>query len=118
MTFRASYSPHVDRIGKLPASMTTDFGPPIQSGKVFVAERAGEIVASIVLWPHGDSLEISPLAVRPSLQRQGLGRLLPRFAERCAIARMHETQPLHECQARRACNLLHQARLRCGRSSK
>jgi GNAT superfamily N-acetyltransferase len=92
---RAAYSPYIDRIGKLPASTTTDFGPLIESAHVFIAELSGEIVALVVLTPHGDSLELSSLSVRPDRQRQGLGRLLVSFAEQRATTLGFEALSLY-----------------------
>jgi len=66
--------------------MSTDFGPLIAGGDLFVAEGAGEVVALVVLTAHGDALEISSVSVHPECQRRGLGRLLLRFAEGRATA--------------------------------
>jgi len=76
----------MERLGKLPASMTTDFRPLIQSGYLFVSEVSGEAIALVVLSPHGESLEISMLSVLPQFQRLGLGRLLLGSAEERARA--------------------------------
>jgi GNAT superfamily N-acetyltransferase len=65
--------------------MTTDFGPLVEAGNVFVAELSRKIIALVVLTPDGESLEISSLSVLAEFQRQGLGRLLLGFAEQRAV---------------------------------
>lgn len=64
----------------------------IQAREVYVMERAGEPIGTITLRDRSDEhglrhIYINGLAVRPDLQRQGLGRELLAFAEKVASER-------------------------------
>lgn len=78
---REAYSPYVSRIGREPASMTTDFSPAIEGGELFVAESDGTLVAVMLLRSQTARLEISSVAVRRGQQRRGIGAALLAFAE-------------------------------------
>src|SRR5437763_13002257 len=78
----ATYSPHVDRIGKPPGPMLDDYDALIEAGTVSVLQdESGAMTALVVLLPQPDHLLLDNIAVRPERQGQGLGRRLIEFAE-------------------------------------
>jgi ribosomal protein S18 acetylase RimI-like enzyme len=79
-----AYLPYVPRIGKRPASMDTDFAPLLRDGRVWVLEQDRAILGLMVIVEEPDSFEIRSVAVVPSRQRQGLGRMLMAHAEKLA----------------------------------
>ncbi len=83
---RAALLAHPDAI-ELPLAQ-------IESGLVFVAEQAGEIVGFSAILPRSDGeTELDALFVEPSLWRKGIGRLL---VDHCAhAARLRASAALH-----------------------
>jgi ribosomal protein S18 acetylase RimI-like enzyme len=80
----AAYSKYVERMGKQPAPMSTDYAGLIQSGGLYALRVDGNIVGAIALAKTPDSISINNLVVDPTLQGRGLGRLLMDFAETMA----------------------------------
>jgi GNAT superfamily N-acetyltransferase len=79
----AAYSIYVDRIGKPPGPMLDNYTTRIADGSVSVVENStGNIAGIIVLILNSDHLILDNIAVRPSHQGQGFGRVLIEFAER------------------------------------
>jgi ribosomal protein S18 acetylase RimI-like enzyme len=81
---RAAYQKYVTRIGRDPAPMTADYGDAVASGHTWVAEKAGRVVAILVLEPAADHLLLENLAVDPDQQGSGIGQELLRLAEQQA----------------------------------
>lgn len=79
-----AYEKYVPRIGRKPYPMTVDYADAIARHDVRVAERAGAIVAALVLIAEPDTLLIDNVAVDPAHQGHGLGRQLLQFAEEAA----------------------------------
>ena len=90
-----AYRGYVSRIGRSPASMERDFRPEIEEGNVHVCESSGQLLAIMVVAEKRDHLEVSSLAVRPSCQRQGIGRRLMGVAEDLAISHGLSTVKLY-----------------------
>jgi ribosomal protein S18 acetylase RimI-like enzyme len=83
----AAFGPYVAAIGKPPAPMLADYGALIAEGRVHLAPADRAIAGLIVLEPKPDQLFVDVLAVRPALQRHGIGRALMAFAESTARQR-------------------------------
>ncbi|MGI4807584.1 MAG: GNAT family N-acetyltransferase [Janthinobacterium lividum] len=66
-----------------PQSMAVDTA----SGALLLAERADELVGCVFVRPMGDALYIGKLAVRPGLNRTGIGAALVEAAREEARAR-------------------------------
>ena len=76
---RDAYTKSIARIGKPPGPMLDDYAVLIRAHQVWVA---GEPVAGlIVLIPEADHLLLDNIAVDPSAQGTGLGRILMDFAD-------------------------------------
>ncbi|EOO03171.1 putative acetyltransferase protein [Phaeoacremonium minimum UCRPA7] len=86
----AAYSKYIERIGKPPAPMLTDYAEVINTEDVFVLQTNDNktVVGSIVLDLHGaaDSIKINNLVVDPTAQGRGYGRVLMKYAEDVARA--------------------------------
>jgi GNAT superfamily N-acetyltransferase len=80
----AAYSIYTERLGRLPAPMTADHEELVQTQNVFVLRLRGEVVGSVLLFRHGDSIKVNNLVVDPSAQGCGYGRFLMEYAERTA----------------------------------
>lgn len=82
----AAYSKYVERLGKLPAPMTEDYGKLVETRNVYVLRVGGGVVGSILLSRNGDSIKVNSLVVDPSVQGRGYGRVLMDHAEDVARA--------------------------------
>lgn len=82
---RAAYGHYVARIGREPGPMRDDYAALIRDARVHVAEREGRVQGLLVLIPQDDAMLLDNVAVAPSAQGAGLGRLMLAFAERAAI---------------------------------
>jgi len=80
----AAYRVYVERIGHEPAPMAADFDALIASGDVWVATDQGRVVGVLVLRLQGPALLLESVAVDPSDQGRGIGRLLIGHAEQVA----------------------------------
>ena len=80
----AAYAPYVPRIGRRPAPMDADFAALIDAGHVAVIKADGMLAAYVVSYPRGDHLQVENIAVAPSHQGRGLGRLMLAWAEQRA----------------------------------
>lgn len=76
----AAYRMYIQRIGKKPAPMLTDYSELISRNLVYVATDKEEVKGLIVLMIQGNSLLIENVAVHPIFQGQGVGRRLIEFA--------------------------------------
>ncbi|GKT60051.1 acetyltransferase [Colletotrichum tofieldiae] len=87
---RVAYSKYIDRIGKEPAPMKTNYDELIKTQLVYVLQNddSREVVGAIVLRhdPVAESLHINNLVVAPAAQRRGYGRVLMGCAEDVARA--------------------------------
>ncbi len=81
-----AYAPYIPRVGGRPGPMDADYTERIRSARVIVADDDLEIIAVLVMAFGADHLLVENVAVTPSRQRQGLGRLMLEHAERQAAA--------------------------------
>ena len=84
---RAAFMPYIERIGKPPAPMLSDFPELIAAGKVWVAEIAGQVVGVLVQYETKAGFYIDTVAAIPELQGTGVGKALLLFAESEATRR-------------------------------
>ena len=80
----AAYDIYVRRIGQEPAPMVADFAAAIDRDEVYVAEDNGRICGFTVFYPRDDHFHLENVAVRPELQRRGIGLLLITYVEQRA----------------------------------
>jgi GNAT superfamily N-acetyltransferase len=80
-----AYAHYVPRIGIRPLPMEDDYAARVERGEAYVLD-GGEVDGVLVLERRKGWLLVDNVAVRPGLQRRGLGRRLLAFAERRALA--------------------------------
>ncbi|KEQ75018.1 acyl-CoA N-acyltransferase [Aureobasidium namibiae CBS 147.97] len=80
-----AYSPYIPRLdGKFPAPMTADYASLINSSFLYSLIANETVIGCISLCAstsHDSALEINNLAIHPSSQGKGYGKLLLAFAE-------------------------------------
>jgi GNAT superfamily N-acetyltransferase len=77
---REAYSGYIPRIGREPGPMLDDYASLIAQGQVHVLEDDG-VVGVLVLVPEAAAMLLDNIAVAPSAQGRGYGRVLLDFAE-------------------------------------
>ncbi|GAA4343626.1 hypothetical protein GCM10023165_26220 [Variovorax defluvii] len=82
-----AFEPYVARIGKPPAPMLLDYAALAAEGKVWVAERSGQVVGVLVQYETPDGFYIDTVASSPDARGSGVGRALLEFAEQAARGR-------------------------------
>ena len=82
----AAYSKYIERLGKLPAAMNSDYDKLLETQNVYVLRLGGRVVGSILLSRDGDAIKVNNLVVDPSAQGRGYGRALMDYAEDVARA--------------------------------
>ncbi len=83
----AAYGPYVERIGRPPGPMLADYADVVSRGQTWVAQDDdGGLLGVLVLERAEDHLLLNNVAVRPGVQRRGVGRLLLQLAEERAAA--------------------------------
>ena len=82
----AAYSKYIERLGKLPAAMYSDYDKLLETQNVYVLRIRGRVVGSILLSRDGDAIKINNLVVDPTAQGRGYGRVLMDYAEQTARA--------------------------------
>ena len=79
-----AYTKYIERIGRPPAPMTTDYAAALEDCRVWVLESGDAIVGALVTQDRVDYLLLETIAVAPAAQGSGHGRLLLDRAERDA----------------------------------
>jgi GNAT superfamily N-acetyltransferase len=82
---RSAYSHYVIRIGREPGPMLDDYAMLIGEARVHVLEHDRSIRGILVLLPRDDAMLLDNVAVSPTAQGKGFGRILLEFAERVAV---------------------------------
>ena len=77
---RASYTHYITRIGREPGPMLDDYVALIGKGLAQVVERDGVVQGVLVLIQQDDAMLLDNVAVAPTAQGLGLGRLMLEFA--------------------------------------
>ena len=84
----AAYSKDIESMGMLPAPMKLQYDKLAETQKVYVLRVGGHMVGSITLSKEDDSVTVNNLAVAPSAQGRGFGRLLMQHAEDKALGQV------------------------------
>lgn len=87
----AAFEPYVERIGRPPAPMLSDYAALAAEGKVWVAERQERVVGVLVQYETEDGFYIDTVAASPQTHGTGVGRALLEFAEGEARGRGFES---------------------------
>lgn len=91
-----AYRHYVARLGKPPGPMLDDYARRVTDGQVWVLEEEGSLRGAVVLEDAGgDALLLDNVAVSPSAQGRGHGRVLMAFAEEEARRRGHREVRLY-----------------------
>jgi len=77
----AAYAHYVERIGTIPGPMRDDYAAYIAADYVELLFDGAELVGLLVLIPKPSTLLLDNVAIAPSAQGRGFGRLLMRHAE-------------------------------------
>lgn len=92
----AAYTIYVERLGKQPGPMCDDYRKVLENHYVVVAEDVrGEILGLLVLILSRHSILMDNVAVHPSQQGRGVGRLLIEHAEHYAKSRGYNCLSLY-----------------------
>ena len=83
---REAYARWVPIIGREPRPMTADYEEAVRKHRFDLLHAGGTLVALIETIRQADHLLIENVAVSPSFQGRGLGRMLIAHAERMAAA--------------------------------
>ncbi len=82
-----AYGLWIPRLGRVPGPMKDDYIRRIGANQVWVLDQDGEIVGLVVLEEQPEYLLLENVAVLPSEQGKGYGRMLIAFAEQEAVRR-------------------------------
>lgn len=85
----AAYAKWVPVIGREPMPMRVDYNKAVLEHRFDLAVEAGEILGLIETVPHPDHLWIDNVAVAPTAQGRGIGRMLLAFTEERARTAGH-----------------------------
>ena len=96
---RNAYSGYIPKIGRKPGPMLDDYAVLIADGRVHVVEIDRVIKGLVVLIPQVSDMLLDNIAVDPSAQGLGLGRLMLEFAEKSAIAAGYRSITLYTNEA-------------------
>ena len=81
----AAYLPYVADIGRRPMPMDQDFEECSHKSQLWVLE-ADDVVGYVIAFPQGTAWLLENIAIDPSLQGKGYGRLLVAHVEALAKA--------------------------------
>lgn len=85
---QAAYGHYAARMGKPPGPMLDDYHRRIKDGQTWVLDDGAQLAGVLVLEDAGDgALLLDNVAVAPSAQGKGYGRMLIAFAEQEARGR-------------------------------
>ncbi|KAI0448189.1 acyl-CoA N-acyltransferase [Xylaria telfairii] len=79
-----AYTPYVSCIGRKPGPLLDDYKALIDARRVTVVEVDRVVQGILVLIPEDGAMLLDNVAIAPSAQGLGLGRLLIAHAEQCA----------------------------------
>ena len=82
----AAYAKWVPLLGREPMPMRVDYDKAVLEHRFDLAVEGGTILGLIETVPHSDHLWIDNVAVAPTAQGRGIGRMLLGFTEARAIA--------------------------------
>jgi ribosomal protein S18 acetylase RimI-like enzyme len=76
-----AYVKYVQRIGKKPGPMLDNYAELVAAGEVSICIGGSEVAGILVLIDAPDHLLLDNIAVAPSWQGRGIGRMLLHFAD-------------------------------------
>jgi N-acetylglutamate synthase-like GNAT family acetyltransferase len=79
-----SFGKYVERIGKPPGPMLTDYAGMLDTSRIWVVEQSDDVIAVLVTQDRGDHLLLDTVAVASRAQGGGYGRRLLDLAEQDA----------------------------------
>jgi ribosomal protein S18 acetylase RimI-like enzyme len=91
----AAYRKYIPLLGRKPQPMTADYTLLVSQHSVWLAELEQRLAGVLVLQYEPDSLLIYSIAINPSDQKRGLGRLLLGWAEQQAQQAGHRVLRLY-----------------------
>jgi ribosomal protein S18 acetylase RimI-like enzyme len=91
----AAYRHYIARMGREPGPMGDDYAARIAAGQAWVLVTAATIAGLVVIEADGETFLLDNIAVSPSCQGQGHGRVLMAFVEAQARAQGYETVRLY-----------------------
>ena len=77
----AAYRHYVERLGRKPGPMLTDYAESIREHQAHVAELEGRLVGALILAVTEEGFLLEMIAVHPAVQGTGVGRRLLEFSE-------------------------------------
>jgi ribosomal protein S18 acetylase RimI-like enzyme len=80
----SAYRHYVPRLGMRPGPMNADYDQVLRDADVLLAFDDIELVGVLVLSRHDDAFYVENVAVAPSWQKRGVGRMLLTYAEDAA----------------------------------
>ena len=92
---RAAYQHYVARNGRLPGPMREDYAVVIRERQAHVARAGDDLVGVLVLDRTDEGFLLENIAVRPGLQKTGVGRALLTLAEQEARRQGHDSIHLY-----------------------
>ena len=87
----SAYLHYIERIGKQPGPMLEDYAEVIRQFQVLVAADGDKISGAMVLKVTDEGFYLDNVAVRPTAQGTGVGRLLLEAAEAEALRRDYKS---------------------------
>lgn len=90
-----AYSKYIERLGRTPAPMETDYYNLPDTQGIFVYEIERNVVGAIILVQAVDSLRVDNVVISPSVQGKGFGGVLMQFAEQMAVSKGHTAITLY-----------------------
>ncbi len=80
----AAYAKYIPLIGRKPQPMTTDYAKMVIEDSIWLLTVEHEVIGLLALVEEAEHLLIYSVAVKPEVQKQGLGRRLLAWAEQQA----------------------------------
>ncbi|HUN76910.1 MAG TPA: GNAT family N-acetyltransferase [Steroidobacteraceae bacterium] len=81
---QVAYGKYIERIGKAPAPMHSDFAEQIAQGLLYIAMRGPRFAGYVAFFPEGDHLHLDAVAVLPEHSGKGVGKALIGYVEQVA----------------------------------
>lgn len=81
---REAYGKYLGLLDEPPAPILLDYDEVASSGRTYVAVEADEVLGMVTMEPREPHLILRNLAVRPSRQGRGIGRILVSLVENTA----------------------------------
>ena len=90
-----AYSRYIPLIGRKPQPMTADYSKMVVDNTIWLLEADHQVLGVLVLINEPESMLIYSIAIRPNVQKQGLGHHLLDWAEKQARLAGYKTIRLY-----------------------